>query len=425
MQIKRLLPTLLVALPVLAGCRSDEKLNAPAVSDPLFRRYVSMGNSITAGFQSAGIDDSTQVRSYAHLLSLAMGTPFTMPLFFNDGVHGNGCPAPLDNNVTQHRVGGGSASACSLRVPVSGAINNVAFPGATVGELLNNFGSPPSATDVYKQFILGGRTETELMTSLRPTFVSVFIGANDVLGALLDANPGNPALVTPVNSFTAQYDSVLDAVQATGAKAVLVTVPNIAVIPYANAAAIWFCLKNGDGAGGDCPAPLPPRNATFQADTFFHVAANCAPPAGLQVLVPWPVGLTKVSTTLQGVSATIDCSVDNEVVTTAELGGIAAALAGYNAHITSEAAARGFALFDINVPLNALLAAGAIPQFPDLLPALGGQPVGFGPYFSQDGFHPSSLAHQAIADGIAAAINTTYGTSLPVPVCATATCPAP
>jgi len=32
-------------------------------------------------------------------------------------------------------------------------------------------------TDVYKQFILGGRTELELMQRLHPTFVSVFIGA--------------------------------------------------------------------------------------------------------------------------------------------------------------------------------------------------------------------------------------------------------
>ena len=86
MQIKRLVSTLLVALPVLAGCRTDEKLNAPATVDPMFQRYASLGNSITAGFQSGGISDSTQLRSYAQLLAKAMGTSFNYPR-----LNGRGC----------------------------------------------------------------------------------------------------------------------------------------------------------------------------------------------------------------------------------------------------------------------------------------------------------------------------------------------
>jgi lysophospholipase L1-like esterase len=429
MTSKRFATCLLVALPLFLSCRSDDSLNPPDVADPMFRRYVSLGNSITAGFQSAGINDSTQVRSYANLLAMAMGTSFNMPLFNDHPVLGKGCPAPLDNNVTQHRVGNGAANGCSLRQPTLDAINNVAFPGATAGELLSNFGSPPSVTDVYKQFILGGRTQLELMQRLEPTFVSVFIGANDVLGAILDANPGNPALVTPLNTFTAQYDEILDSIEATGARAVLVSVPDVTVIPYASSAAIWFCLKNGNGAGGDCPPPFPPRDPNIQGIPTFSVAANCAPipPAGggIPILVPWPIGLTKLNTALGGTPAGIDCSVDNEVVTAAETQGIATAVAQYNDHISTAAAARGYAYFDINPPLQALLANGTIPRFPNLLPALGGGSVGFGTMFSLDGFHPSSLAHQLVADGVAGAINATYGTTLPVPVCGTVSCPAP
>src|SRR5439155_18127956 len=54
-----------------AACQNDQ-LNRPfsvTPVDPLFDRYVSMGNSITAGFQSAGINDSTQSQSYAVLLA--------------------------------------------------------------------------------------------------------------------------------------------------------------------------------------------------------------------------------------------------------------------------------------------------------------------------------------------------------------------
>ena len=59
------------------GPNFDESLKEPAVIDPLFRRYAALGNSITAGFQSAGINDSTQRRAYPVLLAMAMGTDFT------------------------------------------------------------------------------------------------------------------------------------------------------------------------------------------------------------------------------------------------------------------------------------------------------------------------------------------------------------
>src|SRR5688572_5055476 len=64
------------------ACQNDT-VNRPFSNipvDPLFERYVSMGNSITAGFQSGGINDSTQAQSYAVLLAQAMHSPFFVPL---------------------------------------------------------------------------------------------------------------------------------------------------------------------------------------------------------------------------------------------------------------------------------------------------------------------------------------------------------
>ena len=60
-------------LGLTAACFSNEKLNSPSVptGGAIFARYVAMGNSITAGFQSAGINDSTQQQSYARLLASA------------------------------------------------------------------------------------------------------------------------------------------------------------------------------------------------------------------------------------------------------------------------------------------------------------------------------------------------------------------
>jgi len=420
MRTPRLAASLLSATVLLVGCRADESLRPPPAppvpsGGAMFQQYVALGNSITAGFQSAGINDSTQRRSYAVLLADAMGTSFVRP-----SLNGRGCPPPFTNNVTRARVGGGLPTTCDLRA-TNTVPNNLSVPGARVTELLSNFGVPASSSNALTLLFLGGKTQIERMTELAPTFVSVWIGNNDVLGSLTSTtNPGDPALITPLGLFTAQYDSVLDAIDSTGAQAVLVSVANVTVIPYASAAGIWFCLKNGG-----CPPPLPPQNPALAGIPTFTVNVNCAPPGGLQVLVPWPIGLTKVSTAVGGTPASIDCSVDNEVVTPAELNGLATAVAGFNAHIQAESQARGMAYFDINPPLQALVANGTIPAFPDISGALAGSSVLFGPIFTLDGVHPSSTAHRLVADSLASVINQAYGTTLPVPVCGTVSCPAP
>jgi hypothetical protein len=264
MQIKRLVSTLLVALPVLAGCRTDEKLMSPAVSNAMFRRYISMGNSVTAGFESAGIDDSTQQRAYPVLLGKAMGTSFNYPR-----LNGRGCPPPWTNNVTQTRVGSGTPTTCDLRVPISGIINNLAVPGARAEELLTNFGIPVSASNALTSFFLGGKTQLQRMAEAQPTFVSVWIGNNDVLGSLTNlTNPGNPALVTPGPIFNGEIDSIETAIKATGANAVLIGAVDVTSLPYASKGTIYVCLSaNAGGACGVAPR-FPPG---------FFVSPTCAP----------------------------------------------------------------------------------------------------------------------------------------------------
>jgi lysophospholipase L1-like esterase len=416
MRLHHIAASLLLALPILAGCKSDDTLNSPNVIDPMFRRYAALGNSITAGFQSAGINDSTQRRAYPALLAAAMGTSYTYP-----SLNMPGCPPPLTNNVILTRVGGGAPNTCALKPIKFELLNNLAVPGNQVITLLNNFSGSPSQFDPLKTIMLGGRTEVELMMQLQPTFVTVWAGSNDVLGALIDAtNPGDPAQVTPAALFVAQYDSLVDSLRATGANVVLIGVPDVTAIPFASLGAIWYCLKNGG-----CSAPLPPQDPTLAAIPTFSVAATCAPPGGVQTLVPWTKSVPKLGAALQGVPSTIDCSVDNETILPAELQGMVQAVAAYNQHIQQVAQTEGWGFFDIDAALKNLVGT-AVPQFPDLTQVPTGGSVGFGPLFSLDGIHPSSVAQRVFADSIAEITNRTYGTTLPVPVCsATVACPAP
>src|SRR5438445_13580236 len=102
-------------LLAVAACHQDELFrpypNGPL--DPMFTRYVSMGNSITAGYQSDGINDSTQLQSYAVLLSRQMATPFFVPLMNKPG-----CAPPIDTvfraSGVPHRLGGGTSTTCAL-----------------------------------------------------------------------------------------------------------------------------------------------------------------------------------------------------------------------------------------------------------------------------------------------------------------------
>jgi hypothetical protein len=422
MKTQRLAASLVLTLIALAGCHTDESLNGPVVSNPVFQRYVSMGNSITAGFQSGGINDSTQQRSYANLLSRAMGTSFIYPR-----LNMPGCPAPFDNNTIQHRVGGAAATDCAFNAALPQQLNDVAVPGNAVGTLLSNFGGLPSAFDPLKTLMGGGRTEIELMQVMQPTIVSLWIGNNDVLGAFISlSNAGDTGQITPLAKFNAQYDSVADAIDATHAKVVAISVANVTNIPFASSAAIYYCLKNGG-----CPSPpFPPQNALLGAIPTFTVNVNCAPPGGVNYLVPWPIALGKVQAAIGGTPTTIDCADTVGVISPAEITAMVTAVTSYNAHIAATAAARGWAYWDINPALSALRASGAIPAFPDVSaalvppPAIPG-PVGFGPIFSQDGVHPSSTAHRLIADSVAATINAKFNTTLAVPICTAGVCPDP
>jgi hypothetical protein len=407
--------TLAAGALFLGACYEDETLADPPAPPPgstvnaLFDRPVFMGNSITAGFQSAGINDSTQSRSYAKTLAEAMGTPY-----FYRSLRGNGCVAPFVRNATnpQQRVGGASATACAgATTDVVPWLTNTAIPGARAIEVTNNNATPVSASNALTQIILQFSTQAARMQEAQPTFVSLWIGNNDVLGALTNAaNPGQPLAVTPQGAFDAAYDAAATAIDgSTATGAMLVGVVDVSNIPYASSGTVLWCLKVGV-----CPGvPAAPFPATFTVNN------NCAPGTavpgskGDSILVPWAKYLPRIAAAGGGAATTIDCSVDADVVTPAEYAGLRNAVVGYNAKIQAVATANGWAFWNPNGALDSLRALGQIPPFPDISTATTTGVVSFGPWISLDGVHPSSAAHTLIARYMRNVINTQYGTAIP------------
>ncbi len=395
-----------------AGCRADEKLNSPDLSNNngLLQRYVALGTSISAGFQSAGISDSTQRRAFPVLVATQAGAAFNWPR-----LAGRGCPAPWVNNVTQARVGNQPANTpCDLRVtPAPPYLNNIAVPGLRITDIYSTTALPDTTTfDKLETLFLGGKTPIRALMEARPTLVTVEVGANDLIGALLATDPGASDTLTPLPLFQQLYERLADSLDKTGAKVVLLTVPDVRVIPYASSGATYWCLKTGA-----CPGvPAAGFPATFTVNNSCAPSGAIPTSSGEKVLVPWPVGIAGLlrASSPPFTPFTLDCTNDRQVVLPQEFDSLTAAHDGYNAIIQQVAAARGYAVVDADAILAAARLAGGIPPFPDLSAVPTGGSIGFGPYLSLDGFHPSSATHRVVADSVIAALNRNYGTQIPL-----------
>jgi hypothetical protein len=409
---KRFSAAALGLLLAAAACQND-KVNRPFATtpvDPLFDRYVSLGNSITAGFQSGGINDSTQLQAYPVLLARAMHAPFFPPLLRRPG-----CPPPYTNVFTGARVTPAgfptsTATSCYLRaIPAIPPpfISNTAVPGAKVLSIYQNLDTAAHSNSLT-QFFLGGLTQVQAMARAEPTFVSLWIGNNDVLGAATATDAGDSTQITPVATFQTQYATVLSAIDSAGPEgAVLIGVGKVTGLPYFSAGATYWAIKN--------KLALPD---TFP--TVFTVSNNCAPivtgipgARGDSTLVPFPYGAALLGAAQAGAPRNLDCGdTVAAVVVPSELVKLVTAVTAYNAYISAQATARGWVYFDPNVTLDSLRAVPtAVRPFPAMGAACSTNP--FGTAFSCDAVHPSGATHRLIAQYLRNAINSAYTTAIP------------
>ena len=398
---------------LVAACQ-NEVVNStgvpPYTGGARFQRYVAMGNSITAGFQSGGISDTLQRRSYAVLVAGAMrGDRFYYPSLALPG-----CPPPYTNVFTQTRVAG---PPCAYRNPaLPPYISNVAVPGAEALDLLQNGPGAGTNSNALTQLFLGGRTQIQAMVAAQPTFVSAWAGNNDVLGAATNGtNGGDSTLITPAAAVQTEYTQIADAVQGTGADALLIGVANVTALPFFSQGATYWAIKNGLVPG----AAFPPA---------FTVSNNCAPivtgipgARGDSVLVPFPYGgaLLTAASPPNNQPRNLDCA-DSvaAIIVPAELRKLVGAVLAYNAADSTIAAQRGWAWLNPNPTLDSLRAITTPPPNPPPVapfPAFGSacSASPFGTAFSCDGVHPSTATHVIIARHVILAINAKYGSAIP------------
>lgn len=419
------LVTCALAVTTLVACEEDFQDVSGPVGQAAFARYVAMGTSISMGVQSDGVMSESQVKAWPAQLARLARADFTQPLFRQPG-----CYAPLIAPLQlSRRLDGASAAAvdtaCAGLLPgITPGQNDVAVDGAqtyfahrltpesTAVEM------DPKRRNQYPLILPSGKTQVTAMMDQRPTLVSVELGANEVLGALAGLvfpaqayrQPANTYTIIPPAVWQPEYDAIIDSVAKTGARGLLVTVPNVSSLPS---------VRRGSELAAD--------RAAFQAFGVI-VSPDCDANENLIFVaakVPGLVGRAQATQTPQTLTCIDAPGQPDYLLTPADLQAITGVVTAMNAHITEVATQRGWAVLDI----NAVLAEGVQQNPAYSVRKQLGCVYPYGQYMSLDGVHPNGFGQQLLANAAARALNETYGFELPenplTPLTADQQCPPP
>ncbi|HKL35432.1 MAG TPA: hypothetical protein VJ899_04005 [Salegentibacter sp.] len=233
-----------------------------------FSRYVALGNSLTAGYADNALYITGQENAYPNILSQQFEKTqdveeFTIP-FMNDNAGGLLLGG---NQITQNRLvlavgqsGNPSPQVYTGMQPTTevgnvlqGPFSNMGVPGAKSYHLgFSGYGNvqnlaTQSANPYFVRFASSPEaTVLEDALAQNPTFFSLWIGNNDVLGYATSGGTGefqlnnlNPATygendITDPNAFAGIYGQMVQALSASASGGVLVNIPDVAAVPFFN-----------------------------------------------------------------------------------------------------------------------------------------------------------------------------------------------
>ncbi|MTI89092.1 MAG: hypothetical protein FH748_14135 [Balneolaceae bacterium] len=227
--------------------------------DADFSNFVTIGNSLTAGYMDGALYNAGQQNSLGAMLASQLevvGAPeaFNQPDInsehgFNTAVEqSQGGPIlgrfKLDTSIPGPSpiVGGDPISAYNGNTP---DLDNFGVPGILLGQLLTPAtGGPqssqnPAYNPFYARFAsnpspdgANGSTILQDALSAQPTFFTLWIGSNDVLGYAA-GGASNESLLTSPGDFDFQFNATINALMSSfQAKGVVITIPPILGTPF-------------------------------------------------------------------------------------------------------------------------------------------------------------------------------------------------
>jgi hypothetical protein len=462
---------LLVSL-TFAACTNDDTATGDvpvSAGTADFSKYVSLGNSLTAGYSDGALFKRGQEGSYTNLLAQQFaqvgGGEFKIPFCGDDNLGGlllGGTPIQgtrlFFNGAAPVNVPGTPVT--EITNQLTGPFNNMGVPGAKSYHLAApGYGNVAGvalgqANPYFVRFASSPSTSIIADAAAQnATFFSLWIGNNDVLGYATSGGAGvnqlgniNPATygandITDPGVFANVYSGLVDAMTANGAKGVVANIPYVTTIPYfttvpynpvpldaatAGQLNAGYAAYNGGlaaalNAGLISAEEKAKRTITFQAgnnavvmvDSYLTSLAALGLPsyrqatsADLMVLTSRSFIGTAVGGNPQQVNGVSVPLADNWVLSKDEIAEIKVAVDAYNASIKSIAEAKGLAFVDANAVMSQVFNGG----------------IRYGNYhltssyvtggaFSLDGVHPSARGYAFIANKFAEAINAKYGST--------------
>jgi|APLak6261664116_1056043.scaffolds.fasta_scaffold04935_1 hypothetical protein len=455
---------LLVSLTFVACNSSDDAVSDPNSTDgtPLtagsadFSKYVALGDSFAAGYSDGALFKAGQENAYPNILAtqfaLVGGGDFTTP-FMEDNIGGfssGGFQVPglgprlYFNVATSTPLPVSGISATDISTHLTGSFNNMGIPGAKATHL--GFSGYAAANPYFGRFA-SSASATVIGDALaqNPTFFSLWIGGNDVLGYATSGGDGSSP-ITPPTTFDVVYNGMIAQLSAGGRKGVIANIPYVSTLPYFTTVpynpvpldAPTVALLNGSSGYGlyngglqyayangyISAAELAQRTVTFHVgsdnavvivDSYLtDLSALNIPsyrPATANDLIVLParafIGTLVNSNPYQvnGVSVPL---ADKWVLSKDEINEVQTATMAYNATIEAAAAAHSetIAVVDAKSIMNDLATGGIIGNGYTMTATYV-----TGNTFSLDGIHPSPKGYALIANKFLEAINEKFGSN--------------
>src|SRR5436305_977716 len=395
-----------------------------------FKTVVAIGDSYGAGFESNSLNEHHSVYSWPAIVAKQLGIPlctvgssatdncFAQPIVSYPGIGPE--LTLMDISTYPPVIVNAPGSGAPLNTTFGRAYNNVSIPGANVADTFTVTGTDKPVTrgvQQLAQFILRGPvTEIDAVSSLKPTFILVWIGGNDFLGS---ATNGTTTGLTSVAAFTTAYGTMLDKLVATGAGIVVGTLPtNPAAVPFFKTVpTVLINPATRTPVLGPTGQPITlvgqidaaPGVGQLQAGSLVTLAAGSLIAQGFGI----PSALKPILDPTNKLPAFGTPLPDAVILTPAERATLVQRIADYNAAITTSAAAHNVPVADIKGLFDRFatgLNVGPFHLTSDFIT---------GGLFSLDGVHLTDIGYTLFANEYIKAINSGYGTHVPVASLAT------
>ena len=433
-QLRNLSILMVSSALLMQSCKPEIDAVTPDKGSMNPTKFVAIGNSITAGYADNALYYEGQKSSYANLLAEQLktvgGGEFKMPFVPESSV---GIGSALNSrlvlgydtdcrNVTGLApvplAASGDISIFLTSVAGSGPFNCIGVPGAkAVNVVFPGYGNPANGPGLYNPYFTRMTTNPATASMLsdaaaqNPTFFSLFIGNNDVLGYALSG--GTSGAVTPSAGpagigFDASIDAIVTTMTAGGAKGVIGNVPDITSIPYFTTVP-WNGLTLDATSAAQLTAAYAPLGISFAAGANGFIIEDAAAPGGKRQIQQGELVLLTVP------QDSIKCAgwgsmkaiPDAYVLDAGEVATNNTAVAAYNVKLRNVADANGLAYVDVNAFL-ANARTGIAYNGIDVTTVFVS-----GGGFSLDGVHLTPLGNAMLCNEFIKAINLKYSATIP------------